>query len=288
MRANRRLVAVVLAAPSDIGWSTAENGWPPDVGWGESNGEDVVRLRSLDGEDRAAVGYRPQRIKVRSGGRSLVHFARACWGDETPVCASTGSGRPIGTRFDRRGGRRPGHCSRDIVAVLWRLLRTILVHIWCAFGTYFGCARGWKHRPRVWHLRLSATYRTWNLSAVWFLLLHFLHGLRKLKDILYHPRLHLHFFLLFCNLYSVEQHGWKSIHLSERVLVCSGRGRRVYIRVIRFWGHRDELGYCGASGCLVGRMSCGMSALLQWDGDKALAVCWWYVCIVMQAVQGHI
>lgn len=182
----------------------------------------MVRPRSLDGEDRAAVGHRPQRIKVRSGGRSMVHFARACWGDETPVCASTGSGRPIGTRFDRRGGRRPGYRSRVIVAVLWRLLRTILVHIWRTFGTYFGCACGLKHRPGVWQLRLSASYRTWNLSAVLFLLLHFLHVLRKLKDILYHPRLHLHFFLLFCNLYSVEQHGWKLIHLSEGVFCVLG------------------------------------------------------------------
>lgn len=54
----------------------------------------MVRPRSLDGEDRAAVGHRPQRIKVSSGARSLVHFARACGGTKPPSAHHQGPGGP--------------------------------------------------------------------------------------------------------------------------------------------------------------------------------------------------
>jgi hypothetical protein len=54
----------------------------------------VARPRSLDGEDRAAVGHRPQRIKVSSGARGLVHFARACGGTKPPSAHQQGPGGP--------------------------------------------------------------------------------------------------------------------------------------------------------------------------------------------------
>jgi hypothetical protein len=54
----------------------------------------VARPRSLDGEDQAAVGHRPQRIKVSSGARGLVHFARACGGTKPPSAHQQGPGGP--------------------------------------------------------------------------------------------------------------------------------------------------------------------------------------------------
>ena len=54
----------------------------------------MVRLGSSDGEDRAAVGHRLQRIKASSGGRSLVHFARACRGTKPLSAHRQGPGGP--------------------------------------------------------------------------------------------------------------------------------------------------------------------------------------------------